>query len=253
MDRELRELVARAWSHHRSTSSEPWLVEPSIPILFFGDLAAYTDSDIKIVTVALNPSNREFPTDDPFARFEDVGGDDEGKYISSLSAYFKSNPYTQWFDFFEQALSGMQSSYHPGSPRSVLHTDIGSCLPTAPTWSGLSREIRETLASDGVPLWHDLIAYLQPHVIILSVARQWLELISFDPLGEWHDLHVFDRTEAGELRKRPVVVEGRWYDVGDHQTLAAFVPASQKPLAALSHPQKARSGEVILEAWHAGP
>ena len=42
---------------------------PSIPIFFFGDLIKYQRSDLKVITVGLNPSHNEFPTYSRFTRF----------------------------------------------------------------------------------------------------------------------------------------------------------------------------------------
>ena len=45
---------------HHQLSNQNFIVKPSLPILYFGDLNEYFNSEIKIVTVALNPSDMEF-------------------------------------------------------------------------------------------------------------------------------------------------------------------------------------------------
>lgn len=37
------------------------ITNPSIPVLYFGDLEVFKKSSIKIITVGLNPSHKEFP------------------------------------------------------------------------------------------------------------------------------------------------------------------------------------------------
>jgi len=96
LDTELLTLVDLAWRQHRATGGQPWLVAPSAPILFFGDLHAYRGSPLRVITVALNPSNREFPEPDPFSRFKTFTGPEvpaTSDYICALNAYFRAIPY----------------------------------------------------------------------------------------------------------------------------------------------------------------
>ena len=64
-------LAARAWDifHRTEDAGYGVVVQPSIPILFFGDSAAYFASSVKVITVGLNPSKKEFDGPDPFHRF----------------------------------------------------------------------------------------------------------------------------------------------------------------------------------------
>ncbi|MCQ3812606.1 MAG: hypothetical protein KTV68_18875 [Acidimicrobiia bacterium] len=141
----------------------------------------------------------------------------------------------------------MRASFYPGEASTVLHTDICSPIATDPTWSKLDEAERRLLEDDGGPLWHDLLRALQPQVVVISVARGHLSRIEFDPLNEWHDLHVFDRKTNGEPRKPPYVVRACNYMVGDTQSLFVFCPASRSPLA-IGNDQKRELGAVILEA-----
>ena len=86
-----------------------------MPILFFGDLDAYVDSQPRVLTVGLNPSRNEFPEGDPFQRFplaNDAAAADPQRSLDALCAYFRTRPYTQWFNSFEPLLNGMGASYH---------------------------------------------------------------------------------------------------------------------------------------------
>lgn len=60
-DAQLSALAHRTLAHFDRVRGEPFVVEPSIPILYFGDLRSYEDSSPRVVTVALNPSRKEFP------------------------------------------------------------------------------------------------------------------------------------------------------------------------------------------------
>ena len=222
-----------------------------MPILFFGDLNAYVASRKRVLTVGLNPSLREFPADSPFRRFPDaecVTASEPDRYLNALSAYFRTDPYRSWFNAFEPLLNGLEASYYEGQPSMVLHTDICSPVATDPTWSGLDPAVQKSLEKDGGPLWHSLLEALQPRIVILSVARRHLSRICFRALSEWRIAHVFKRTQAGTLRKRPVRVCARWYQVGGEPSLLVFLPAAQKPLGRLGSSQKREAGGHILEA-----
>lgn len=228
---------------------------PAVPVLFFGDLDAYLGSALRVVTVGLNPSLKEFPSDDPFLRFrlaENAGREDSGRYLEALSAYFRTKPYGEWFGNYEPLLNGMGASYYNGATSRVLHTDICSPVATDPTWSHLSETDRAVLVDDGAPLWHELLEVLQPSVVVLSVAREHLGRIMFDPLAPWGLIHRFDYTADGALRARPYEAEGCWYVVGDEPSLFVFCPASQTPLGLISHNHRHELGSIVADTYLRG-
>ena len=55
------ELVAAAWRAYDAAAALPSRVTPAAPILFFGNLDAYRASLLRVLTVGLNPSHKEFP------------------------------------------------------------------------------------------------------------------------------------------------------------------------------------------------
>ena len=252
-DAELLGLVRTVRQLYQANREQNWVVEPAAPVLFFGDLPGFETSLFRVATVGLNPSRHEFPMETPFSRFSGADSDDDRSYLRSLFAYFRNSPYSSWFDFYEQALKGMVSSYYGGTENVALHTDIGSVLPTDPTWSGLDPSVRWQLAREGVPLWHRLIERLQPDVLLQSTARQWLDLVEFTPLTGWERIHTFDLTGNGIRRKRPIGIEVRWFALSTgKRVLITHVPASQKPLAGLSHEQKRQAGKISKEWWQHG-
>jgi hypothetical protein len=200
---ELAELYERAVNHHSEFIQEPWIVPKSIPILYFGDLEGYRNSELKIVTVGLNPSHVEFAED----RFR-VSGLTKCQLEESLCQYFKFRPYNRWFDqaFEKRLLQPLGASYYgqhyPGAipswwyPQSniVLHTDIGTPLATKPTWSKLPNRTKKRLQATGFPLWRDLIHRIAPDLILISVAQEHLRLLDIF----WHQLR-FDGASPDRL------------------------------------------------------
>ena len=252
----LDELVAAAWRAYDNAARLQSRVTPAAPILFFGDLNAYRASPLRILTVGLNPSLLEFPTEDPFSRFplaEGAEGREPDRYLDALSAYYRTDPYRSWFNAFEPLLNGAGVSYYTGETSTALHTDICSPVATNPTWSKLHDAERAILEPEGGSLWHLLLAALRPHLVAVSVAKRHLDRIEFEPPGsEWEVFHTFDRTGSGEPRSRPYEVRTRWYEVGGEPSLFVFGPAAQKPFGLLHDSQKRELGAITLEAYRNG-
>jgi hypothetical protein len=90
MDDELEELCRSAWKAHHAAAgehqlllpNEQWLVTPSAPILFFGDLQHFKKSKLHVITVALNPSRLEFPPNTRFRRFPTIDGRNMVIYVN---------------------------------------------------------------------------------------------------------------------------------------------------------------------------
>ena len=81
--RHLSEAVAMAWQAFDRAADRTCRVTPAVPILFFGDLDAFRASPLRVVTVGLNPSLHEFPTDEPFRRFPIAEGSRDRLAIST--------------------------------------------------------------------------------------------------------------------------------------------------------------------------
>lgn len=121
----------------------------------------------------------------------------------------------------------MNASFYDGAANIALHTDICSPLATDPTWSRLGDE-RESLAADGVGMWHDLVRVLEPDVIPVSVARRHLEKIQFRPLDDWRVIHVVERAN-------PYKVEARRYEITEGKfALVVFGRAANLPFGTVS-------------------
>lgn len=86
--------------------------------------------------------------------------------------------------------------------------------------------------------------------MVLSVARDHLARIEFDPLdGGWEVLHTVERTGSGTPRSRPYEVLARWHDVGGEPSLFVFGPAAQKPFGLLHDAQKRDVGAIAWKAY----
>ncbi|MXW00874.1 MAG: hypothetical protein F4X59_08290 [Holophagales bacterium] len=252
--RPLAPLVDRAWQAFDRAGVLTSRVAPAAPILFFGDLDAYLDSPLRVLTVGLNPSLHEFPSVEAFSRFpliQDNGERNPDRYLDAMSAYFRTEPYRGWFSSYEAVLNGARSSYYAGKRSTALHTDICTPVATDPTWSRLGPD-RADLQAAGVPLWHELLTVLRPQIVLLSVAKWHLDHIRFQAMGPWHALRVFDRTGQGDLRKRPYEVRARWYEVASERSLFAWGRAAQKPYGHLANIQKREVGAIVVEAYENG-
>ena len=150
--------VSMAWRAHDNAAGLVARVNPSIPILFFGDLNAYKAAPLRTLTVGLNPSLREFPSDRPFSRFplsDEETPRNRAAYLDTLSRYFRTEPYRAWFNAWEPLLNGAGVSYYGDASSTALHTDLCSPVATDPTWSRLGKvdqHSQQTLEADGVPL-----------------------------------------------------------------------------------------------------
>ncbi|MGI8915768.1 MAG: hypothetical protein ACR2JY_18635 [Chloroflexota bacterium] len=222
------------------------VVKPAIPILFFGDIESFRGSPVRVVTVGLNPSRAEFPPDRPLARFPAAAGlrelnstRDSDRYVAALSNYFREDPYRAWFATYDGLLEGLDASFNDGCANTALHTDICSPVATNPTWSRLVQSARAALMPPGLALWHDLIRLLQPHVLLVSVARSYLATIEFAADSEWAELHRIERTN-------PYIVRHQRLRLGDGTTTALiFCQAAEKPFGLVGKADQRQIGASV--------
>lgn len=232
-----------AWKIYRTYLDKSFIVKPSIPILFFGDLKSYINSKYKIITVGLNPSLIEFPTDEPSLRFEipnNIPDRDYSSYISSLNKYFHNHPYSRWFSCFEPMLNGLNASFYPGGQNIALHTDICSPLATNPTWSKLGKFQKAILEPSGVELWHKLIEILQPDIILISVSKQHLNKIRYEFVDNWKRFYTISRN-------KPYYIDRALIKVKEKKVVVFYGPAAQTPFGTISKSDKIKVGKFIRE------
>jgi hypothetical protein len=249
MQPQILDLAAEAWQMHTGIATEQdGAVRPSMPILFFGDLARYEASRLRVITVGLNPSDEEFPQEDPWSRFPggaQLGADELDRaslalYVDELSRYFEVAPYRRWFDrSFEPLLRGLSASYYPQAANVALHTDIASPVPTTPTWSELS-PARRALHRGGAALWRRLADLLAPDVIVVSVARDHLAAISTSPFSEWSELTRVDRERPFVVSTTRMLVGG-----GSKSAVVVFGRCTNVPFGSVSFPMREWIGAQI--------
>ena len=148
------------------------IVNDSFPIVWFGDMRRFCHSKIKVVTIGLNPSNSEFPIDNPELRFPEAHEAFEqgrmGRVCDSLNGYFNCNrePFWDWFIAYERALGfmpfgatyGGEKSRCPTAENFAIHLDFFSAIATCPTYGKLRKMQRKTL--ENTELFEKLYAYL---------------------------------------------------------------------------------------------
>lgn len=253
-------LLRAAWHEHDRFKNSGFVAPSSIPILYFGNRAGYMASACRVVTAGLNPSKTEFPSHAPLSRFPAAAPAVDGRerdsarraalLAAALDSYFVEDPYRSWFNpAYGAFLHGLGASFYEG-PAMALHTDLCSPLATDPTWSGLPDRSKTALAQNGVPLWHQLMAVLEPDIIVVSVARKLVDQITFPAISPWASTAHYTHTGAGGARRKPYRVETRWVQVvANKPTLLVFGPAAQLPFGLLTDAQKDDAGQRVLDAF----
>ncbi|MGY1777767.1 hypothetical protein ACI8AV_18070 [Geodermatophilus sp. SYSU D00804] len=247
MRSELLAAADAAFRAHREATEVcgPVVTPGSRPIAWFGDTAAYAASPLRILTAGLNPSQVEFPAEQPDQRFPAARGVRQAgdAYVASLNDYFRVAPYWRWFNTYRPLLEGLQASFDGGFGASTaVHTDLCSPVPTSPTWSRLPAAVRAQLSIGGVQLWHELTELLRPDVVLLSLARGHLSHIVFPALDpDWSEWFAIPQPA------RPYVVLRRRYQIGGRPVLFVWGRAANTPFGSLSYPARRRVGARILE------
>jgi hypothetical protein len=239
----MQSLIQKAKKAHASARTSI-AVSPSIPILYFGDCDAYCRSKTRILTVGLNPSLREFPNEDPFLRFPDC----KSSYQTALNRYFHNCPYRKWFSTFDHLLEGFDASYYGDGKgnNTALHTDLLTPVATRETWSKLSKSERILLQSDGIPLWHQLVAKLKPHILLVSIADRYKREITFRSTRDWRKVYSVENRKDGTRREKPYELLHSVVCVsGSCHTDLLFGRAAQTPFGALSNDDKRQIGKKL--------
>ncbi len=242
-------LIKKTLEYYKKHKDKKVVVKPSLPILYFGNLYAYSKSKLKVVTVGKNPSDNEFRLNKnnpySFVRFPEWDEKSEN-LISALNSYFENRPLKTWFSCFEPILNGLSASYYNSNyEHTALHTDICSPLATNPTWSKLSKEIQSELFEDGLEIWKKLIEELQPDIMLVSIPRSLFKSV-FKSNGS--ELVVFNNKKNGGYRKKPYVVEVFEYQLDKGKKVkVVFGESANKPFGTISDQQKIKIGELCLK------
>jgi hypothetical protein len=243
----------RCLSHMAEARSLDFVVANSLPIPYFGDLAKYRVSPLRVLTAALNPSHREFPDDKP--RF-DVAKGLQGpvELAGQLREYFKRHPYKAWFGAFEPVLNGLGASYgghmsKVGYSSTALHVDMCSPIATSPTWSRLTVEQRAKLTKDGRDIFEWLIDELEPELIVASLGWGHLEAWNADfRAGRlWKPLVVHRDSATGKQLRVPLLVQvGNLASRKGRSIVFVNASAADRPFGRFTTERKRAAGRELL-------
>jgi len=236
------ELIKKYWEMYESKKERTYIVKPSMPSMYFGNSKKYFESPIRIITVGLNPSRRDFPDPDPFQRFQSMKRDHHyqfnQQYITALDQYFEKDPYKAWYEpSFEPLLNGINASFYGNKENTALHTDICSPLATNPTWDSLSKEAKKDLQAEGVKLWHELIEYLQPDVILISVAGEHLSKIKFETESDWETVYTVPNSRY--------LINSKKIKLANKSANIYYGRSAEIPFGQVSPENKVKIGEYI--------
>lgn len=242
-------IIKDALNYYKKYQDLAYVVSPSLPILYFGNLSGYYKSKIKVLTVGKNPSVNEFRDSRSkcysYFRFPNWRGDN---LIETLNLYFETNPLSQWFSAFEPILNGMNCSFYKNRSfeNSALHTDICSPLATFPTWSKLDIKSRTILFDEGHKLWIHLVEELNPDIVLVSIPFNLFKRV-FD--SEISEIFRIELKKDGSKRKKPYMVLKTSYLLSSQKTAKIiFGQAANKPFDTIALAQKNLIGRTIINA-----
>ena len=167
-------LIDEYWNDYAAHRILSFVVNPSIPIIWFGNLEAYCNSSVRVVTIGLNPSNGEFLDSNKTKKKKDETASyspsfrfykakdlvakskllkvDKDKLIESYNDYFNPNNSYDWFSNFETVFGYFPDdvikpvSYKTDADKAkskqanaAIHIDFKTALATDPTWGELNR------------------------------------------------------------------------------------------------------------------
>jgi hypothetical protein len=246
------ELLHESLKIYEAHKDNPCVITPSLPILYFGNLPEYRNSNFKVITAALNPSDMEFKelqaSEPSFVRFPKFESS-VGSLYEALNGYFENRPYKRWFGTssktksgFLPLLEGMGASYYAGFANRALHTDLCSPLATKPTWSGLKSTEQAPLFYDGFNLWKSLLIGVKPDLILISLKKEYLDLL---PLNFVQTLYVKHGKESTGRKQMKYTIEHYKIRLGDFETNLVWGSAQNTPLQPFS--DKFRLGQELFE------
>jgi len=246
-------IYENCFSHHGDVKD--LAVKNSIPVPYFGDVTGYFNSPIRIITVGLNPSDKEFEDkkkNEIFHRF-DVTANTPISLEQTLCEYFrKGDPYRIWFNSFETILNAMGATY--GFPEKAektiaLHVDAGSPIATEKKWSDLKAEELEKLVAPGRAIFKRLLAELRPHLVMASIGWSHIGPLEaeFVSLGPWQELVRYDCNENGHKLRAPAIVQMKEIEIGADKALWINGAAARNPYGMLTKPRKKLLSPLLLK------
>jgi hypothetical protein len=244
----------RCVTHYAEVRDLDFVVPNSMPIPYFGDLAAFFASPLRVLTAALNPSGREFPASEP--RFDVSRGLwGAAELEAELSTYFRRNPYRSWFSSFEPVLNGLEVTSgdkmaHGEYSSTALHVDLCSPIATSPTWSKLTLEQRSELTTTGREIFEWLIDELEPTIIVASLGWGHIEKwhSDFQSGRSWERIVEYRTAAKGAPLRAPLLVQFNTIKSRKGRALV-FVngTAADKPFGRFTTERKLEVGRTLRQ------
>jgi hypothetical protein len=219
LDQELSLIIDMCWKHFIKfrDMEDSAIVNPSIPVLWFGDLIRYMEGSRKrVVTLAINPSSDEFRLNKKdlfnFIRFKQgkdiwfkdrLEDSDKLIFIDTLNEYFKDEPY-KWFKRLETPLNCIDATLggklqNGDFSNTAIHIDLCP-LATKEKWKDVEGTVKEALKEDARLLLSKLLQYLKPDVILASISEE--DIMSIFNLSAKKDYEAeFKNNKGGFIRQ----------------------------------------------------
>lgn len=239
---QLLNLITNEFNDFKKLNFGHSIVPNSIPIVWFGNVEEYLKSELKIITVSLNPSDIEFkinkssqPTTN--LRFPDYNGSIESLY-TAYNNYFLKNPYNSWFKAsFGAVLASFDASYYDNAHNTALHTDIGCSYATSPTWTGLTNSDKNVLEHIGAKSWHNLVKILEPDVILFSASKNYENKITFPQVGKWTSI---------DVKSKSPLLKGTFKISQNKNSFVLFQVQGRKPFLQTSKEEKLKFKAYLI-------
>ncbi len=198
---KLKDIIKDCWADFQklNEAAPGCLVENSVPILWFGDLEAYSHSPKRVLTLSMNPADREFthqkkkglkrslynselrfPRAATLRANAELSDADVQSYYESMNEYFSVNPYASWSDAFTKVLLPTQSAYaRPGESCTnvALHLNVLAPVATTPDWNKLEEADQIILQDIFRGYFKRLIDELKPDVLFVTEAETQLKFV----------------------------------------------------------------------------
>lgn len=234
----------------------------AVPILWFGDYRRYRSSEIKILTLAINPSNAEFEEENadgvraPSVFRFPLAAKCVGKttlsakrkisLVDAWNRYFETAPYP-WFKQFLPVLAELASSYYAkdGATNRALHIDLVTPIATSEPWSkvkvGKKDIVQDSLNRN---LLTKTLLFLKPDFVFASCG---LSLFTkFIPQSRWLKACNLKRFSYG-MSGRQSRLHSFSIALNSSQTvqMALFEPSYHGVLGGITNKQKKQIGRIL--------
>lgn len=195
INEDLSKIISTYWQDFQDKKNYDFVVNPSIPVIWFGNIEKYNDSQLKIVTVSINPSKKEFEDDtgkSSFWRFKDISQDFSNKkslneddillLVNAYNSYFGLNPYASYFNYYEKVLENyFDCDYHGQKKNTAIHIDLYTPIATE-YWKNLSEDEKGKIQPfSGSPKNEKFILeflnYLEPNIVLFSTRKDELKKV----------------------------------------------------------------------------